>query len=244
YGIPGATLNFAFTPTYSEADEIAGKTPAEQVANISQSDTLSETQQDAHRCGAGALLNAWLLLGGSFQQAAMRLGLSTQQRSLTYQNMHMAQEALYTHSNTDGRDGLTSSLNYSHRQGQIVSSRLSQEVAVAIDHLGLKATPLMGPTTESLHQRQSAVAQFFSQHPQGVLMAGIHLDPDSGVLHSVSDQHAMNHFVAIHREAGDFYLVDTGASDNGAGNSRHKLSSEDMQGFIYQTPAHVIGLTR
>lgn len=244
YGIPGAALQFSFTPTYSELDELPGKTAVEQVSNVAQRDTLSETNDDTNRCGAGALLNAWLLLGGQFGEAAERLGLSATQRNLTYQNLHLAQEALYDSANTDGSDGLTSSFSFSHRRGTIVSTTLTQEVAAAVNKLGLKANVLVGETKETLHQRQGNVEKFFAQNPQGVLMAGIHLDTTSGDLTSVSAENPMNHFVLVHREGQDYYLVDTGASDNGAGNSRRKLDADQMKGFIFQTSAHVMGLTR
>lgn len=244
YGIPGQTLNFSFTPAYSELDSIPGNSPAEIVSHISQSDNLPETTSDNSRCGAASLLNAWLLLGGRFEDAAGRLGLSASQRDLTYQNMHLAQDALYQRSNTNGRDGLTSGLSFTHSQGQILSVTLDDEIQSAIQLLGLKAQPLSGDSVADFNQRRGSVGRFIARNPFGVLLTGIHLDTQSGELKAVSRQHPMNHFVVIHRQGGAFYLVDTGASDNGVGNSRRQLSADEVERFVYNTPAHVIGLTR
>ncbi|MBF2052881.1 MAG: hypothetical protein IGS03_05365 [Candidatus Sericytochromatia bacterium] len=205
---------------------------------------MPETLSDDSRCGAASLLNAWLLLGGRFEDAAGRLGLSVSQRSLTYQNIHLAQDALYRHSNTNDRDGLTLGLSYTHRQGQILSVTLDNEIQDAIQLLGLKAQPLSGETVDGFNQRRASVGRFIARNPFGVLLTGIHLDTRSGALKAVSDQYPMNHFVVIHRQGGAFYLVDTGASDNGMGNSRRQLSSDEVERFVYNTPAHVIGLTR
>lgn len=244
FGIPGQTLNFVFTPAYSERDPLPGATWRERLAYVSQKDNFDDTTTDVHRCSAASLVNAWFLLGGEQASLAYKLGVPMAQHGATYGAIHRLQDALYRSSNSDGQDGLSSSYTYTHRGEKILSAELTQEAAAAVHTLGLKPTVLMGSTLSTRYQRQESVEAFWQQDPNGVLLAGIHLDPHSGSLQAVDQTHDMNHNVLIYREAGQTFLLDTGASDNGQGNSRHKLSADEIQAFVYQTPAHIIGLTR
>lgn len=243
YGIPGQKLEFDFTPAYAEGDPIPGATPLEKVGNISQRDNLPETVSDGSRCGAASLLNAWLLLGGSLGEANRKLGLSGDE--LTYANLHKAQEALFVTVNTDGNDSLSSSFGYTYRGDTLISTELRGEIKQGIDKLGLKGDLLTGSAVSSLSQRQQAVDSFWKSHPEGVLLTGVYLDTATGALRSPSAAEPQNHFTVIFQQQGQlYYLADTGASDNGANNSLHKLSQDQLAGFVYQSSGHVIGLTR
>lgn len=244
YGIPGQAISFDFTPAYSELDGVPGATAREQVQYLSQNDNLPETLNDGHRCGAGALVNSWLLLGGSFEDLAQKLNLGKEQKNLNYQNVHLAQEALYTYANTNGQDGLTTSYNYSYRGDQILSPQLQGEIKAAIDLLGLKSQILMGDRVSTVYQRRDKVEGFWQAQPSGILLTGVHLNTQTGELLPPTSTAAINHFVAIYQHEGAYTLVDTGASDNGRGNSSRTLSPEQLDLFVHQAATHVVALHR
>lgn len=236
--------SFALTPNYSEADAVPGQTPEEQVAHLSQNDSLPETNADNSRCGAASLLNVWLLTGGRFEDAARRFGLPSTQHSLTYGNAHRLQEAIYNSVNRDGVAGLTTQLSYTHRDGQLVTTQFGGEITAAAEILGLKIFPLTGTTTHTLHERKAAVDTFLNQNYRGALLVGVHLDQSSGELLSVNANRPQNHFVTAYRRNGTYTLVDTGASDNGARNSSRTLDRKQIDALIMQGQGHVVGLAR
>lgn len=242
YGIPGQTLEFTLTPAYSESDRIPGDSVRAQLSYVSQSDNLPETDDDHQRCGAASLMNAYLLLGGDFFEASRRLGLDNSSE-LTYGNLHRAQEALFDAADSGG-NGLSSSFSYTHRKGDIVSVTLNGEVTTALDKLGLKGEPLLGSTIKTMHDRTEAVKAFWEKSPEGVLLTGVYLDTATGALRSPGDNEAQNHFVTVFRDSAGHYLLDTGASDNGRGNSLHNLSPEQIDGFVNRTSGHVIGVSK
>lgn len=242
YGIPGQTLEFDFTPAYAESDLIPGDNPRDRLSQVAQGDTLPETNDEHQRCGAASLLNAWLLLGGSFDEASRKLGLPAGEMS--YANLHRAQEALFDQSNHDGGGGLSSSFSYTHRGSAILSVELSGEVSTALNKLGLRGTPLLGARVESMHQRQAAVDAFWQTHPEGVLLTGVYLDTGTGEIRSPSAAWPQNHFVTVFKDRSGHAMLDTGASDNGLGNSLHSLSPDQLAGFVYQSSGHVIGVTK
>lgn len=242
---PQAVLySFTLTPNYSENDTVPGNTPEEQVAHLSQNDSLPETNDDNSRCGAASLLNAWLLTGGRFEDAARRLGMPSTQQSMTYGNVHRLQEAIYDRANYNGVPGLTTELSYTHRDGQLVTSTLGGEITTGAELLGLKTQPLTGTNTQRLHERKAAVESFLNQNYRGVLLVGVHLDTASGEVRTVSNNRPQNHFVTAYRRNGAYTLVDTGASDNGARNSARTLDRRQVEDLIMQGQGHVVGLTR
>ncbi|MGV3523099.1 MAG: hypothetical protein ACO1RX_02685 [Candidatus Sericytochromatia bacterium] len=244
YGIPGKSLSFNFTPHYSESELLPGDNMRTKLSHVAQRDTLGDTDSDGSRCGAASLLNSYLLLNQPFEKAAEQLKLPSDQRSLTYGNLHRAQHALYQSANTDGEDGLTSSFGYTHRAGKIESRSLHGEIASGLKTLGLTGRILTGPTTERLHDRTEAVTDFWKQHPQGTLLVGVYLDTTSGELQSIDGSQRQNHFVTVFREGETAYLLDTGASDNGAGNSLRTLNADELKAFVHTTQGHVIGVHR
>ncbi|MEZ0372711.1 MAG: hypothetical protein ACAI44_26710 [Candidatus Sericytochromatia bacterium] len=244
YGIPGQQLDFAFTPAYAESDVIPGESVRQKLSRVSQADTLTQTDDDGNRCGSASLLNAWLLLGGNFAEAAARLGLEGENDELTYARLHTAQEALFDAVNTDGSEGLSTSYSITHRGNEVVALEPRGEVWDAIDKLGLTGELLLSRKLDALHQRQEIVSDFWQRHPQGVLLTGLYLDVETGALRSPSADERQNHFVLVFQDADKRYLLDTGASDNGVGNSLHELSPEQFEGFVYQNAGSVIGLTK
>ncbi len=245
YGIPGQTLDFMFTPAYSESDRIPGETTRAKLSQVSQRDNLAETNDDYQRCGSASLINAFLLLGGDFADAAKRLKLDPKQGTeLTYANLHRAQEALFDFANTDGATGLSSQVSYSYIDDKIVSVTLGGEVTAALDKLGLKGEALLGKSIDNRFQRTETVQAFWKAHPDGILMTGVYLDTQTGALRSPSKTEPQNHFVTVFKDKAGHYMLDTGASDNGRGNSLHTLSAAQIEGLVNQTTGHVIGVTK
>ncbi|HEY9843667.1 MAG: hypothetical protein ACAI44_24200 [Candidatus Sericytochromatia bacterium] len=244
YGIPGQKLDFEFTPAYAESDAIPGESVRQKLSRVSQADNLAETDDEGNRCGAASLLNAWLLLGGNFSEAATRLGLSAPDGELTYAQLHTAQEALFDAVNTDGSDGLSTSYSITYRGNEVVALEPRGEIWDAIGKLSLNGELLLSRKVDALHQRQEIVSDFWQRHPEGVLLTGLYLDAATGAMRSPSADERQNHFVLVFQDADKRYLLDTGASDNGVGNSLHELSPEQFEGFVYQSSGSVIGLTK
>lgn len=237
-------LKFTFTPHYSESERVPGRTPREQVNHIAQSDTLPETDDDGNRCAAASMLNAFLLMGGSFAEAAQRLGLASDQRDMTFGNVHRAQEALYDAASGGQHAGLTVEIERSYLNEELTSLELSGSVVRAAHKLGLKATALTGKTKSTQDQREEAVKQLFYRNPNAVILVGVHLNPQSGVLSPPNGTLSENHFVTVFRDQGTYFLADTGASDNGKGNAVQALSPEQLKRFVYQGPGSAIAVSR
>lgn len=237
-------LQFNFTPHYSESEPVPGRTPREQLNYISQRDTLPETNDEGNRCAAASMLNAFLLLGGSFSDAASRLGLPSQQREMTFGNVHRAQEALYDFASGGSSAGLSVELQQTHLNGQLLSVELQGDIVKAAQKMGLKATALHGKTPDTFHQREEAVKNLFYRNPSAVILVGVNLNQQTGALSTPDGQMPENHFVTVFRDQGKYYLADTGASDNGKGNAVRELSTDQLKTFVYQTPGSVLGISR
>lgn len=122
------TSLFDFTPTYSENDIIEGETAFDIVSNITQSDALLETKTDGNRCAPSSLLNAYLLMGGNFEDLAKKFGV---EGDLTYKNVHLLQDKLYTNGNKDAKpgfsNGIPSALTYEFDKLQKDLDKLDKE---------------------------------------------------------------------------------------------------------------------
>lgn len=237
-------LQFTFAPHYSESELVPGRTPREQVNYIAQRDNLPETNDESNRCGAASMLNAFLLLGGSFSEAASRLGLPSDQREMTFGNVHRAQEALYDFASGGSNQGLSVELLKTHLNGQLQSVELQGDIVKAAQKMGLKATALHGKTSDTFDQREEAVKNLFYRNPSAVLLVGVNLNQHSGTLSSPAENQPENHFVTVFRDQGKFYVADTGASDNGKGNAVRELSAEQIKAFVYQSSGSVLGISR
>ncbi len=237
-------LQFNFSPHYSESELVPGRTPREQINYLAQRDHLPETNDESNRCGAASMLNAFLLMGGSFSEAASRLGLPASQREMTFGNVHRAQEALYDFA-SGGRDqGLSVELIKTEVNGVLQSVELQGDIVKAAQKMGLKATTLNGKTKESFHLREETVKNLFYRNPSAVLLVGVNLNPTTGTLSTPDASLSENHFVTVFRDQGKFYLADTGASDNGKGNAVRELSADQLKAFVYQSSGSVLGISR
>lgn len=234
---------FQFTPTYSEKELVPGKTPLEIVSNLSQGDSLADTPSDNVRCAASTLINAYLLLGGDFARLPAKLGLPAETSTLTYENAHRVQEALYTQANVQGAKGLniSDSNRYDYGTGRITKPEIVGESRIAAGKIGLKTHALMGPTRDTMSKREAAVKDFIAKHPKAPMYVTVH--GGGPRVTAPQDLEKLDHAVTVYHEAGKFYLLDTGVNDNGAGRAMRQLNSAEVKELLYDNPGYVFGLS-
>ncbi|MGE3726787.1 MAG: hypothetical protein AB7I41_14600 [Candidatus Sericytochromatia bacterium] len=234
--------DFKFTPTYSENELVPGKTPLEVVSNLSQGDELAETKQDNVRCAAATVLNAYLLLGGKFENLPNKLGLKLESAELTYANAHRVQEAIYLKANVNGGEGLniSDSNRYDFETGRITRPEVVGESRIAANLIGLKTHALMGPTREKMTEREPAVKAYLSQNAKAVFYLTVQGGPP---VRAPQDYEKYNHAVTVYHEKGQFYLLDTGVNDNGAGRAMKRLNPIEVKELLYDNKGYVFGLS-
>lgn len=235
-------FDFSLTPTYSEKERIPGKNRLEIVANLSQGDSLPDTIEDNSRCAASTLVNAYLLLGGDFAALPDKLGLKLDNHDLTYENVHRVQEALYTQANVQGGKGLNiaDSNRYEPGTGRITRPEIVGESRIAANKLGLTTHALMGPTRETMTQREQAVKDFIAKYPKAPMYVTVHGGPP---VTAPADFEKYDHAVTIYHEKGKFYLLDTGVNDNGASRALSVLSPDRVKELLYDNKGFVFGLS-
>lgn len=233
-------ISFVFTPTYNEDDKIEGETPFEIVANISQSDALEETKNDGSRCSPSSLLNAYLLMGGKFEDIAKKFEVDT---DLTYKNVHLLQDKLYSVGKTNDRKGFSSSITYKvvDKKNHVVPE-IGGEVKPLAEKMGMKVRALHGDTLNKEHLRKEAVDNFFKANPNGILEFGVYLDKKSGEVIK-GTKTTLNHGVVAFKQDNEFYLANTAILSNGTQKGIKKLSEQEMNDFVYTSEVDVVGLT-
>lgn len=240
----GKTVYFDFTlsPLYSESELIPGKTPLEQVANLSQGDLLADTKQDNVRCAAATILNAYLLLGGKFEELPAKLGLSAEHAEMTYANAHRIQEALYLQANVNGGTGLniSDSNRYDYQTGQVTRPEVVGESRIAANKLGMKTHALMGMHKDTLYKREQALNNYLKEHPQAVFYVTVKGGPP---VTAPADYEKYDHAVTVYHDKGNFYLLDTGVNDNGGNKALSKLNRDRVKELLYENRGYVVGLT-
>ena len=234
-------LEFTITPAYSENEKIPGKNMLEVISNISQNDSLDETNDDGNRCAAGSIVNAYLLMGGSFDSLASKFSID---KELTYKNVHLAQEKIYDLSNIDDKPGIDMDLSYSYSQGtgKISDAVYKGELENVSQKIGIEINPLLGITVTTINNRSQSVKDFMQNNPNSVLQVGIYMNTKTGDLHSPSNTKPQNHSVLIFKRDDKFYLADTGTTTNGSGNSLREITKEHFSGFVENSQGTVHGL--
>lgn len=237
-------LNFVFAPTYSEDALLTGQTYRDVLGLISQNDALPETVEDAHRCGASAILSAHFLLYGSFKTAFERLNMNTPE--LSFRAIHIAQEQLYRYANTDNKPGLVTQFKYKvYPDGRIEGAQSEGEVKRGAALLGMRVQPLLGSHKQSIYQRQQEINTFWSMYPRAPLMVGVYLNQKTGEVYPPNDSnHPQNHYVLIFRENNRYWLINSGVLDNGNGSALYELNSSQLPAFLYQTHGSIDAFTR
>lgn len=235
-------LDFAFSPTYSEDDLIKGKDILEIVSNISQSDSLKETNDDGNRCATSAFLNAYLLMDGKFETISQQFSLP---KDLTYKNLHLLQEKIYDLANTDSKAGINSGFTYSYNtsSGQISDVAYKGELSELSKKIGIDIQPIVGENVQDIYNRKDAINTFFANNPKGVLQVTVHLDTKTGDLHTPSQSKPENHAVLMFSKNNKFYLLDTGITTNGSGKALRELTKEQFSAFSEKTSGNVFGLS-
>lgn len=205
--------------SYSETQLVPGETPAEIVAHIGQGDRLEDTQTENFRCGAGASVNAVLLTRGREGFAALARSLH-QPESLTYENIHRVQDALYLQAGgkwAQGDAARQSGLNLSTRtQGALRKAEGSQ--VKALELAGFQVEPLRG---------ESEIRAFFARHPQATMLVTVARDDRQTDFGAAEPNHA----VLINFDKGGFYVSDTYARSGTGLNHRPLTASEQTAWF-------------
>lgn len=238
-------FRFYFEPFYSEQGLLQGQTRREVLSKISQGDMLVQTQGDNSRCAPSSLLSAHYLIYGNFQTAFNRLNIHSDRT--TYQLIHLAQERLYNHANTDQRSGLSPAyrVTYNRKTEQIETVEVSGEIRRAADMMALRLQPLTGTTLKTIHQRRPAVQAYLKNHPEAPLLVSVYMDLKTGKLHPPQRGKTNdNHAVLVFKESGKYWLLNSGTPYNGRGDALMALSAADLERFVYNTQGEVYGINR
>jgi hypothetical protein len=188
------------------------------------------------------VLNAYLLLGGKFEELPSKLGLKPEHSDLTYANVHRVQEALYLKANVNGGEGLniSDSNRYDFQTGRITRPEVVGESRIAANLLGLKTHALMGPTREKMTEREPAVKAYLAQNPKAVFYLTVQGGPP---VRAPQEYEKYNHAVSVYHEKGKFFLLDTGVNDNGAGRAMKPLNPTEVKELLYDNKGYVFGLS-
>jgi len=236
------SFQFSLTPDYAESDRIPGNTPEEMTQYISQKDTLADTETEGHRCAASSLINAYLLMGGKLQDLQKQFGLPLSDGAPTYAEIHRLQDAVYLQANTNTRSGLSLGTEYTYIFNSIISKETTGEISDMALKMGMHTHPLMGQKNSDPYNHEQAAKKFFTNNPNGVVILGVSMDKKTGELRPVDEVNKTNHAVCLYQSEGAFYLLDTGASNNGLKNARHELNPEDLERFVYKHRAKSFGV--
>ena len=81
---------------------------------------------------------------------------------------------------------------------------------------------------------------FIAEHPK----APMYVTVAAGLRVSAPDDlDKYNHAVTIYHEKGQFYLLDTGFDENGAGHALRKLNQAEVKELLYENKGFVFGLS-
>jgi hypothetical protein len=236
----GKTANFIFNNNYNENKIIPGNNMYEIVSNISQNDYLNTTVNDDNRCGAASLLNAYLIMGGKFENFSEKFNID---KALTYKNIHLVQEKLYNFANIDGKVGLISSFQYFFNdQGKITRAASMGEVVSAAGKLDMNIVPLIGSSVKSLNQKKDAIEGFLNNNPGSVLHVSVFLNTKTGEI-SGSKAPEKNHYILAFRKNGKYFTADTGQLFNDQGKNIRELSQSETEDLIFNNGGIISGLT-
>ncbi|MFN4149334.1 MAG: hypothetical protein ACK4IX_00170 [Candidatus Sericytochromatia bacterium] len=257
---------FEFTPTYSENEKIAGETPFEIVSNISQNDSLTETKTDGSRCAPSSLLNAYLLMGGKFEDLAKKFEIDPE---LTHKNVHLMQDKLYSIGNTNNKGGFSAGTpsalqNEFDKTDKILGKKTPPkkgELEILAKKMGFEVKEIVGLTEKvdskgfKLTDITKSVDKFFKDNPNGTLSIGVILEDSSkntepsiftgknNVKLNKPEVLSANHSVLVFKENDDFYLADTGGLTNGNKSSITKMTPKDVNDLVYTNRSNVFALT-
>jgi hypothetical protein len=195
--------------TYRESDPIPGATLVDKLKHISQRDLLDVTKADSARCGPAAILNAYLLLGGDWPKIATHLGV---QRPFTFENIHLAQEAIYNHANRDGKPGVFGGYlpDWDPSSGRYLGwkHKPTDEAHHIFEYLGLDHFPIYGPTKDSISNKGPAIESALKAEPKTVFVIGVNEAFNEAVSNPVRFGEVANHYTLVFQDKGKFYMLD------------------------------------
>lgn len=226
-------------PGLREDALLEGRDLLEQLSYVSQLDLLEETRADHARCSTAATLNAYLLLGGSFEAAADRFGVG---RERTYGNMHRLQEALYHHANTDGEPGILGAARPRYEDGALVGWELHEgdEYHDVLAALGLRMERVYAQQEATPQDKRAAVEAWLAGPEPVVFIVGV--DEDMRRERFAPMHERGNHYVLVTRQAGRFYALDPYRTPGRCG--RVELRGRELTDNLFHTPNALFVLRR
>lgn len=208
---------------YDENSEIPGKTNEEIVSNIGQGDRLDETKTDPARCGAACVVNSAILSGGKegFAKLAKDLGLTD--TSLTYANVHKAQDALFKKVKGNQSTGLAISVTQSSN-GTKVSGTLPDAIRA-----GGKE-----PVYMDNKNKKADIEKFFKDNPKAQMIVNCSRG-DNGIEFGkgTAGAKSQDHWVTMtyDSKSGKYSIADS-YSTSGTGKNRRELSHAEVQAIF------------
>lgn len=214
---------------YGEDKLIPSSNSAQIVSYLAQGDRLVETTTDSFRCGAGMLINASILFGGStaFYNLSKNLGFTFS--TMTYKNVHLVQDALMKKAGSP-----TSGLSCSYDStGKVTAGTL----LTASTAIGLKVGGTLLAKTSSSYQ--TSIANYFTSFPNAGLILMVNLNTTTG---KIDYKATSNHYVLLTKENGAYMISDSGQR-NGTALNHYQISSADLTA-LYTTSNKILTLSK
>ena len=220
---------------YAEADALPGTDLPTRLAHVSQLDLLPDTTGDQERCSCAAALTGYLLLGGSFGDAAAKFGIGPE---LTFANVHRLQEALLRAANVDGENNgvLGSTVPEYDGDDRLTGWHLNpkDEFHLVLAALDLTAEPLLGPTRAARTDRRARVAAALAAGQPTVFVFGCHGGLADGAIAPPDATHEANHYALAYVVDGRGWLFDSFRQPGRL--ARRELSADEMRAYLDHNP--------
>lgn len=220
---------------YAETDPLPGADLPTQLAHVSQLDLLADTTGDHERCSCAAALTGYLLLGGSFGDAAARFGIGP---DLTFANVHRLQEALLRTANVDGEDNGVLGSTVPEYDGDDRLTGWHQnpkdEFHHVLEALDLTAEPLHGPTRALRADRRARVAAALAAGEPTVFVFGCHGGLADGAIAPPDATHDANHYALAYFVGGRSWLFDSFRRPGHL--ARRELSASEVSAYLGDNP--------
>ncbi|RYX98713.1 hypothetical protein EON78_04905 [bacterium] len=200
---------------YDENQVIQGQSMLDVLSNIGQSDRLTNTYSDEIRCGSAVTINSVLLTKGAtgFYDLSKKLGLNL--NSLTYENIHLAQEKLMD--KVSGAKGLSISKNID--KNQIIGGTLVDALNIADLRWSTDAVKKVNGSF------QDDINNYFKTNSNGVIILTGSLDKD---LNKMVFNKTTDHSALLSYKNNKFIITDT-SGRNGTGLNNIELNDKDLQ---------------
>lgn len=210
---------------YDENQEVKGKTNAEIVSNIGQSDNLLDTEFDSKRCGSALIINFLLLNKGKEAFFDLSKKLDLNYNSLTFKNVHLTQEKIMD--KLQSNKGLT-----------LMSSNTNLLGGSLTEGFNLAGIKWENKLAEKINNSyESEIKEYLSKPNRGLAV--------SGFVDTLSNKTRFdmpsNHVVLLTHENGKYFLTDSSGS-NALGKNHFELDNQELQN-IYKSSGYIVKIS-